>query len=158
MKTNYTLLLLACSLAAAAQTTMYNPPAELIDSPECAVRYETLKEMHAAYLASATVKKQTATIKEFNRKLNLKANGEKAENVLKDVMGWIKNNVDKTLFKSYEDAEKDFAAIADALVAVRTENKEYFAFINEAKTYCGKGVIANLAADVSLNDVEYKRN
>lgn len=151
MKAIFTILLLACSFAATAQTTMYNPPAELIDSPECAERYETLKKMHAEYLASATVKKETMIVREFNRKLNLKANGEKLEVVLADVMGWIKDNVEKTHFESYEAAEKEFAAITDAFVAVRAENKDYFAFINEAKTYCGDGVLSRVVSDVSIN-------
>lgn len=129
-----------------AQTSTYNP---VNSSSECKERVDKLKAMHVTFLSSDTQKKYSQLIKEFNRKINLKGSGEKVENIIDDLMGWIKNNIDKTMFESYEAAEKEFEAISDASVAMRNENKEYYTYLNESRPYCGSGLIAKIVNEVS---------
>jgi hypothetical protein len=144
MKLLHTLFIgfaLVCSYTVTAQTGN-------IDNPECVARYEKLKELHLQKLTSESYVKQHVLLKEFTRKLNVKDAKYKVAEMSKDMLGWIKTNIDKTLFESYEEAEKDFAALSAAGEASRIEGREYFSYMKECAQHCGNDILYRVNEEV----------
>jgi hypothetical protein len=119
-----------------------------IDNPECSKRYEKLKELQLKKLSSGNSIKYHKMMKEFTAKMNIRATGDKVTDVSEDLLGWVKNNIDKTKFRSYEEAEKDFAALSAAGEASRLDGKEYFAYLKECRQHCGNDIMTKVLTEV----------
>jgi hypothetical protein len=144
MKLKHTLLIIfsiAGTYTAIAQTGS-------IDNPECVARYEKLKELQLKKLSSENSIKYHKMMNEFSEKMNYKATGTKVTDVTKDLLGWLKDNIDKTKFESYEAAVTEIEALSAIGELSRNEGKEYFAYLRECKQHCGNDVMMKVLNEV----------
>jgi hypothetical protein len=149
MKVLYTSLLtlfLACSYTTMAQTTNDKPKQEkLTDGPEYDKHYAKLKELYLKQLRSESYKKQHALNNAFVAKINF--DGE-IEDFQKDILGWIKANIDKTTFGSYEAAEKEWQAIIAAGMKDFEENKDYYDYMMVCFNCCDSEILTQVMMEV----------
>lgn len=148
MKLLYTLLFtiaLTGTYTAAAQTeTKPVKEEKLTGGPEYDKHYEKLKELYIKQLRSGTHKKQRQLNNAFIAKMNFKGDPKEIQ---KDILGWVKNNIDKTNFESYEAAEQEWQAIITAGMDDFQENQEYYEYMRICFQCCD-GLFLQVLTDV----------
>jgi hypothetical protein len=149
MKLIYTALLaftLANTYTLTAQTADKEPvPEKLSDGPEYDKHYQKLKELYIKQLKSESYKKYFELNRSFINKMNYKGKISKLGN---NMLGWIKENIGKTSFESYEAAEKEWQAVQAASRKSMGKNKEYYDYTRTCIKCCGSEMIAHVLTEV----------
>lgn len=114
-----TLLLILISFACNAQQ----------DTISYTVRYNKIKELYLKQLESQSRRTLINLSLSFYKKMQ--ASPWEQIRPLDECLPWIKANLNQTSFKSFEEAEKDWAAIEAAKDNEYNENKEYHDYIVE---------------------------
>jgi hypothetical protein len=149
MKSFYTILLtliITCTYTASAQIVAEKPKHEkLTKGPEYDKHYAKLKELHIKELNSESHKKSKELHKAFVKKLNYKG---KYQDISKNVLDWVKENLYQTSFESYEAAEKEWKAVQVANFKSIKENQEYYDYSLTCLRYCDNDIIIQVMMDV----------
>lgn len=96
------------------------------------VTYEELKELYIKMENSESHKLSNKLMKAFMEKMNYK---EKDISVIQSPNGmleWIKANIEKTGFASYEDAVKEYEEMMAATMKSTTENMDFYMALGKA--------------------------
>jgi|SRR5690606_9245306 len=134
MKFLYTLSFLIFSLNSIAQTTEEKPvdatteKATTFNQEEYEMELTKLRHLYAKMINSESYIKQLETGKEFMIKTNMSM--EEMEYFFfpkkeTEILDWIKNNLEKTDFQSYETAEIQLKYFIDSDKKIALENKEF---------------------------------
>jgi len=141
--TALTIALLAGSHTATAQTVPAKPATELLSAgPEYDTHFKKLKELYLKELRSESYKKSVSLHKAFLKKLPNEAF------TTDDQLAWIKDNLPKTQFESYEAAEKEWQEIMAAGMASIEDNKEYYDYMVLCFSKCEPQILTDMMMEV----------
>jgi len=113
--------------AVSAQNDLAAPAIEKISNgSEYDKHYNKLKELEIKQLTSESHKKYRKIHKSFYDYVQKQYRRDVPYN---DVLNWIFDNIEKTTFGSYENAEMEWNIVNTAQAAYLADNKEYFDFV-----------------------------
>lgn len=125
------------------------------DSQEYATRYAKLKELYIQMQSSESASKYRLLRKDFRERSNYDdENGSieilrSAKNGVNAVHQWALDNIEKTEFKDYEEAENAIKSILDAHNEVILDNKELYIYHGETVSLC-PDLTTNLLQELSM--------
>jgi hypothetical protein len=119
-----------------------------LNESDCEKRFDTLRKLCINMLESKTSIKYIDSKNAFYKKLHLD-NGEDFGNPqitddMEQIMEWIRINIHKTDFISFEDAVKEKDNYQRLSDLVTQENFSYYKYQNEVAISCGDDVINRL--------------
>lgn len=124
------------------------------------VCYEKLKVLYISYLNSESFKVSSKALDEFKDKVNYTASNAEAKEFIKDSykenkpLKWIKENIEKTDFKTYQEAELEYQHFVELSKKSRTDNKEFFDYLKTVTDIHGSKIFADAIVYVRLNHPE----
>lgn len=110
------------------------------ENSEYITRYTKLKAMYVDLQNTESTKEYIALQKSFKEKAHYEE--EQRETILQGKKGvnalfeWVRNNVEKTDFKSCEEAETEISKILAVNMKIISENKELYSYYLETYKFC----------------------
>lgn len=128
------LLLLATSIYSTAQTAGTPKPEDTISRE---VRYNTFKKLYVQMRESKSHQIADSISQVFFYKITPDVELMDISKENRDYMAWTKANLSKTEFKTIEEAEKLWGEYETAVKVSIEENKEYYAYLREMRSFEG---------------------
>lgn len=118
-------------------------------------KYEKLKELYIKKIHSPTYRKYKSLINSYKSKWRFayEGSGDKLGAELAKNPGglnWIKNNLEKTKFESYEAAVEEFDLVMAAAKDDNTANKEFSEYSLEVMMNSGPGMYIDLVEEMMM--------
>ncbi|WP_330443653.1 hypothetical protein [Flavobacterium sp. C4GT6] len=152
IKLLYIFSFLIFSLNSTAQTKEDNSSKEAVEESTYQKDYEKLKELHIAYENSEDKAKQVKLMDDFYDKIKDRRKMRDAiGNDIGATLEWIKNNLDKTKFTSYEEAKKEWDNIQAAGMSSVMKNQEYFNFMQKCLRKHGSDILIKVMEEATPN-------
>jgi len=129
-----------------AQDTRYYPLTDVQTSgPTYIEHYNKLKELYLKQLQSVSYKNKELLTRSFLKKMNFTG---KYSELHKDVLAWIKRNIEKTNFETYEAAQKEWDFLLTIAQKEVTENNDFYEFKLKSSQCCGPDVFLQVDFDI----------
>ncbi|MUV05018.1 hypothetical protein GN157_14975 [Flavobacterium rakeshii] len=152
MKFLYTLSFSILSLTLTAQTTEDNSSKKAVEESTYEKDFEQLKELHIAYENSEDRVKHLKLMDDFYDKIKeLRKMRDAIGNDVNATLEWIKNNLDKTQFTSYEEAKKEWDNIQTVGMTSFMKNQEYFNFMQKCLLKYGPDILRKVMEEAIPN-------
>ena len=121
---------------------------------QCPERFEQLKKLYIEMLDSEASLKYNILKQDFIKKANYDgtAGGGKATDggsiSLENLRGWVYENIGKTDYASYAEAEVDLEKISDAYKSIVRDNIGLYKYLMECKQLCGEDMVTKLYTEL----------
>lgn len=150
MKKLTTILFLLCSYLMMAQPDMASREFwEQKKDSAYEATYQKLKQLHIEKIHSPEHLKTNQLLSAYKKKWRSKYTGS-PEDFAKDYSGlkWLKDNWQITEFKSYEEAEAEFAVIFQAVTDEQNAHQEYMKYYTETVLKYGPYIYTDMYMEV----------
>lgn len=137
------LVFIALTPAAHSQTIEWQMPKK---DTVYEAKYNKLKAVYVKKRQSESYKKFSKLNDAFLEKVNFKDHFKEIE--MRTIMEWIKANLAKTKFASYEEAEKEWKIVREAVSEHSAESSEYYDLMREYRKNGDMEIVKAVMMDV----------
>lgn len=141
-------LFLSCQ--AWSQDTVQHPKIKLVNDTPYAERYKKLKELYIASLHSESAIYASKLKADFFLKVNFTEEDNTVMGIKENMFGWIRDNLHKTGFESYEEAVRDFEEIEAATEKELEENPEFLNYFLESTRFEGPHIFTDIDQELRM--------
>ena len=111
-------------------------------------KYNKLREVYVKKRLSESYVAFSKVHKAFLEKVNFNDHFKEIE--MRTIMEWVKANLGKTKFATYEEAEKEWEAVRNASQAHGEDASEFYAMMREYRANGDMDIVKDVMKDVAM--------